>query len=77
MIVLELLRHERRLSEAEAAGLIGVAPVDYALIEHGLQVPDDETGFRLMANFGYGYPALFVNVLELIEEALLNRDLIR
>lgn len=77
MIVLEFLRHEGRLSEAEAAALIGISPVDYALIEHGLEGPDEETGYRLMAYFDYGYPALFVNVPDLVEEALLKRDLIR
>jgi transcriptional regulator with XRE-family HTH domain len=77
MTVLEFLRHEGRLSEAEAASLTGLSPVDYALIEHGLQEPDEATGYRLTAMFDYGYPALFVNARDLLEEALLKRDLIR
>lgn len=77
MIVLEFLRHDRRLSEGEAAESIGVSPVDYALIEHGLQALDEETAYRLTAKFGYGYEALFVNVCELVDEGLLKRELIR
>jgi DNA-binding XRE family transcriptional regulator len=77
MIVLEFLRHHHRLSEAEAAESIDLAPVDYALIEHGLQPPDEETAYRLTAKFGYGYEALFVNVCELVDEGLLKRELIR
>jgi transcriptional regulator with XRE-family HTH domain len=77
VIVLEFLRHERRLSEDEVAESVGISAVDYALIEHGLQKPDDEIGYRLMAKFDYGYRALFVSARELVEEALLKRDLIR
>jgi transcriptional regulator with XRE-family HTH domain len=77
MIVLEFLRHERRLNEDEVAESIGISPVDYALVEHGLDEPDEEISYRLMANFDYGYPALFVNVRELVEEALLARGLMR
>jgi transcriptional regulator with XRE-family HTH domain len=77
MMVLEFLRHDRRLSEAEAAELIGIASIDYAMIEHGLQEPNEETAQRLTAHFDYGYPALFVDVRELVEEALLKRDLVR
>jgi transcriptional regulator with XRE-family HTH domain len=77
MIILELLRRERRLTEAEAADLIGKSPVDYALIEHGLQEPDEDTGHALMAAFDCSYAALFVDVHELIEEALIKRDLVR
>jgi transcriptional regulator with XRE-family HTH domain len=77
MIVLEFLRHDRRLSEAEVAEAIGISPVDYALIEHALQPPDEETTYRLTAKFDYGYEALFVNVCNLVDEGLLKRDLIR
>jgi transcriptional regulator with XRE-family HTH domain len=77
MIVLEFLRRDRRLSEAEAAESVGLSPVDYALIEHGLQPPDEETAYRLAAKFDYGYEALFVNVCNLVDEGLLKRDLIR
>ena len=77
MTVLEFLRHNRRLSEDEAAASIGISPVDYALIEHGLQALDEETANRFTARFGYGYEALFVNVCELVDEGLLKRELIR
>lgn len=77
MIILEFLRYQRRLSEAEAAESIGISPVDYALIEHGLQPPDEETAYRLTAVFDYGYDALFANARDLVDEGLLKRDLIR
>jgi transcriptional regulator with XRE-family HTH domain len=77
MIVLEFLRRDRRLSEGEAAESIGISPVDYALIEHGLQALDEETAHRFAAKFGYGYEALFVNVRELVDEGLFKRRLIR
>ena len=70
MTVLEFLRLRRGLSKAEAARLVRMLLLDYALVERGLRTPSEGAASRLEAAFGY-HPALLTSdAYELIQDKL-------